>query len=620
MGVRSGRWDAAVALGIGFGLGLGFLAGTESRVVGAPVFVADEYAFFVFEGEGADDWFSNRVYGVGDVSGDGRRDVLVSARRWDSPPDSIWRGKFYLFDGVTGALVRAFEGEADYDEFAHRVESVGDITGDDLDDFLVAAYQNDEGGFSSGKVYLYSGGDGSLIRTWVGDQGDTLGYSIATPGDLDGDTVNDLLFSAYRRMVDGDVDVGQVHAISGATLEPLYPVELVGESANAMFGWRVEKAGDVNADGRPDFIVSAYRHSEPDLPECGRVYVFSGLTGETLWTFTGDTENERFGLRVQTAGDVDGDGHDEILASSGDYADGAGRSKLFNGATGELMIEITGSEPDEELGYRVAGVADLDEDGWRDILATAPFNNANGFDAGRAIIVSSRTGETIVEYFGDTALELFGSSVQEGLDLNGDGIEDFVISAPKSDDRGTASGRLYGFSGVHGRVLFAIDGVAAGDRFGDVTLAAGDINQDGLDDYTVGSRRAAVGGLPEVGRAFIMTTTPIYLGVSWSQARELVTMEVTGAEPGELCHFVASLDGFGVSSPIPELGGMSLDLLDPLSYVGATIVDEYGEATIARVTSWVVDPLDAYMQATIVRGAGGVDSIKSNAVHFRIER
>src|SRR6185295_15556233 len=152
---------------------------------------------------------------------------------------------------------------------------------------------------------VYSGRDGSLLRSFAGSAGEGLGISVAGPGDLDGDGYPDLVLGAYLSDLNGK-DSGAVHVVSGRT-GLLIHAPLRGASAGDRFGLSVTGPGDLDRDGVPDIIAG----SPPKAPG-GSVTVYSGRTFSVLHTFGSEGVGDSFGQSVEAAGDVNADGFPDV--------------------------------------------------------------------------------------------------------------------------------------------------------------------------------------------------------------------------------------------------------------------------------------------------------------------
>jgi hypothetical protein len=124
------------------------------------------------------------------------------------------RGQAYVFSGATGARIRTFSGESSGDQFGIG-RGVGDITGDGVPDFALAAWRRSEGATNSGKVYLVDGVTGATLRSLVSIiPGETLGYDLIGLGDVTGDGLVDYLVTAGQ-----ETGPGKAYVIAGVALE-----------------------------------------------------------------------------------------------------------------------------------------------------------------------------------------------------------------------------------------------------------------------------------------------------------------------------------------------------------------------------------------------------------------
>ena len=272
------------------------------------------------------------------------------------------------------------------------------------------------------------------------------------------------------------------------------------------FGQSAALAGDVNNDGFDDLIVGA-PHNDAGGDLAGRAYVFSGQTGDTLYIFTGEAGDDFFGRSVASAGDVDNDGFDDMIV--GAYgndasASAAGRTYVYSGQSGDTIYTFTGEAAGDLFGWSVASACDVDNDGFDDLIVGAPQNNAGGTDAGRAYVFSGQSGDTIYVFTGESANDFFGFSAASAGDVNNDGFVDLIVGAKNNVEGGVTAGRAYVFSGQSGDTIYVFTGNARLDEFGISVASAGDVNDDGFDDIIVGAHWDNAGG-NHAGRAYVFS-------------------------------------------------------------------------------------------------------------------
>jgi hypothetical protein len=310
---------------------------------------------------------------VGDVDGDGKDDVVVSAPG-EYVGGNAW-GRAYVFSGVNGSLLLTVESPNPNlaEEFGASL-AVGDVNGDGKGDITVGAAGEDVGGNpDQGRAYVFSGADGSLLFTLDSpnpEEGAWFGSSVAV-GDVNGDGRDDIAVGASGEHVGGNSQ-GQAYVFSGADGSVLLTLNTPNAQAGPGFGVSVA-VGDVNGDGKGDIAVGASGEDVGGIAVQGRAYVFSGAGGSLLFTL--DSPNPQagaeFGMSV-AVGDVNGDGKGEI-ATGALYEDvggntAQGRAYVFSGwAAARGIVELpslgsgplgAGDSPGVSVG-QVAGVAGL---------------------------------------------------------------------------------------------------------------------------------------------------------------------------------------------------------------------------------------------------------------------
>jgi hypothetical protein len=322
------------------------------------------------------DQLGSGVEAAGDVNRDGVPDVVASA------PGA---GKAYVFSGKDGRPLLTFSAEKTSDNFGQHVSGVGDINGDGYADVIVGAPSNGAGGEGAGRAYIYSGKDGRVLLTLTGQSAhDAFGSAVAGSHGKNGSF---LIVGAPKA---GSRHAGRTYVYKGLSSQPVFVIDAddTGAALGAMF---LSTVGDVNHDGFPDIYASDFTNSAKG-PSTGRVYVHSGADGRRLLTLTGETAGEGFGIGPAAAGDVDGDGFDDLIVGAWQYAGAAvsgGRAYLYSGKDGRLLKTYTCRIPGDTFGFDAVGMGDVDGDGTIDFLITSAWSGIHGFHSGRMFIISS---------------------------------------------------------------------------------------------------------------------------------------------------------------------------------------------------------------------------------------
>ncbi len=350
---------------------------------------------------------------------------------------------------------------------------------------------------------------------------DSFGKSAAWAGDVNNDTFDDFIVSAWFN--DTPVDqAGRAYLfLGGSGLDPVPDLNLSGRGRDDVFGWLVASAGDVSGDGFPDFLVGAVLNDSSGK-DSGAAYLYHGgpgMNSNPHLVFYGMAAGDGLSWSLDGLGDVNADGYgDLILGAHFNDASGldAGAAYIHYGGPGMDTTPdrtLTGRQSGSRFGAVVAGVGDINGDGHNDTVVAAPWEGVNGTETG-----------TAYAYFGGPSLDdipdlvfhgtdysgWMGSSVAGIDDADGDGQRDLLIGAP-------------GFGGGSGRVFFyrggpGIDNVSEafydrpmdGLRFGSAVAGIGDLDGDGLEDIVIGTPDRVLSdpnpGRP--GRAYVYLTGP----------------------------------------------------------------------------------------------------------------
>ena len=292
--------------------------------------------------------FGASVAGAGDVDGDGFDDVFIGSLFYDHGETDEGAAFVYLGSDTGLADTPVWMGESNSTGaiYSYHATGAGDLNGDGYDEIVVGARRySGDGVTREGRAYVYYGSPSGPAPSagWVQDGNQSnaeFGSSVNAAGDIDHDGFDDLIVSAFRWNGANGTDVGKAFLYrggpSGIPTTPAWTRE--GEQANMLFSYHCAPAGDVNRDGFGDLVVGAPEYDSSGVANLGRAYVFlgsaTGLPAEPDWVRTGDQGGGQFGNAVSPAGDVDGDGFDDILVGAL-YRDitavDAGRAYLFHG-------------------------------------------------------------------------------------------------------------------------------------------------------------------------------------------------------------------------------------------------------------------------------------------------
>lgn len=421
------------------------------------------------------------------------------------------------------------------EQHAGKVVILGDINADGYDDFAIAAPYDDTAGTDAGAVYLYygdataitSGSVASAIKITGEAAGDYLGLSLAGLGDVNNDGYDDFAIGAPYNDAAG-TDAGAIYLLYGKAL-PYRSANLgirrkiTGEASGDGLGRGLVGAGDVNGDGYSDILTSAPSNDDGGT-SAGAAYIIYGHcmrikagSISRFREFTGAAEIDLVSA-VGSAGDVNGDGFDDILigASGASGASDAGAAYLLYGRPAKLpssslssAVTFSGVSYLSSTGHVVTGVGDLNADGYDDFIISAYAAESTGLSNngevflfyGQGTDFTSQPTTNGVVFTGVSSDDFAGQTLAAVGDVNADGYDDFMIGAPNTDTAGSNAGSTYLIYGQASALSSSslstwteYTGENAGDGAGYSITGNGDINGDGTPDVLIGSDQNDDGG------------------------------------------------------------------------------------------------------------------------------
>ncbi len=481
-------------------------------------------------------------------------------------------------------------------------------------------------------------GSGGFVINGI-DPGDNSGYKVSGAGDVNGDGLDDVIVGAWGASPAGNSAAGESYVVFGKADGTAVSLSAVAAGTGGFVingidaldhsGRSVSGAGDVNGDDLADLIVGAWVADPAGVNAAGESYVVFGKADGTPvslsavaagmggFVINGIDPLDRAGRSVAGAGDVNGDGLDDVIVGAygadpggNSYAgesyvifgkaDGA-QVSLVNVALGFGGFVINGIDPSDLSGRIVSGAGDVNGDDLHDVIVGAyTADSAGNEGAGESYVVFGKADGAAVNL--STVAAGVGGFVINGIDpgdgsgrgvsgagdVNGDGLDDVIVGAPGGDPAGVSNaGESYvvfgkadgaqvnlinitlGFGG------FAINGIDPSDYAGQSVSGAGDVNGDGLGDMIVGAHLADPAGNSAAGESYVV--------FGKADGAQVNLINITLGFGGFVINGIDTLDWSGYS--VSGAGDVDGDGLDDM-IVGAYRADPAGNSSAGE--SYVV--------------------------------
>jgi hypothetical protein len=380
----------------------------------------------LFEGDEVGDGFGWVSADLGDLDGDGVRDMAIA-----SLSRNAGAGRVSIVGGADGASLATVDGQPGQAR-GYSVETAGDVDGDGVPDYVVGG----------GRVEVYSGADHTLLHDFTAVTG--FGHSVRGVGDLDGDGLGDVVVGRQGASFSFPA-AGRLFALSGGSGELLWTRD--GDAPGALLGSALGAMGDVNGDGVPDIVAGAFGSGPASG---GEAFLIDGTDGTTIRLLApvDPTAALFFGqFFASGVGDIDRDGIVDAFVADYGASQGTGEATIYSGRTGRVLRHVPGVRPGDGMGPG-RGVGDVDGDRVPDFIVAAWTASDGAPSAGKAYVFSGRSGALLRTFTALLEGDNFGVDAMSPGDTDGDGLPDYLVTAVGRSFVGLDVGRAYLLAGT----------------------------------------------------------------------------------------------------------------------------------------------------------------------------